>query len=87
MISTTVSHKYSHERGLGRVGLRRKVPGTNPLLKPKVFPQLPPIQRSMLPSQKPKVPHLQRVIHTTYVERKQIILQLKYRPRYIQGQR
>ena len=32
-------------RGLGRLGLRRKVPGTNPLLKPKVFSQSHKIQR------------------------------------------
>ena len=57
-------------RGLGRAGLRRKVPGTNPLLKPKVFSQLPQIQRSTLPSQKPQIPNIQRVIHPTSVERK-----------------
>ena len=28
----------SIRRGLGRAGLRRKAPGTHPLLKPKIFP-------------------------------------------------
>ena len=34
-----------NRRGFGRAGFRRKVPCTNPLLKPKVYSQLSQIQR------------------------------------------
>ena len=37
-------------KGLGRAGLRRKVPDTQQLLKPKLFSQSPQIQRPALPS-------------------------------------
>ena len=57
-------------KGLGRTGLRKKVPGKNPLLKPKVFSQYPQIQRPTLHSQMPQIPSPQRVIHPPSVERK-----------------
>ena len=38
-------------RGIEREGLRRKVPDTNPLLEPKLFLELPQIQRPTLSSQ------------------------------------
>ena len=41
----------SIRRGVGKAALRRKVPGTNPLLKPKVFCQSSQIQRATSPSQ------------------------------------
>ena len=68
------------KRGLGRASLRRKAPGTDPLLKPKVFLQSPQIQRPTLPSQKLQITSLQRVIQPTYVERKQIMQPLNCRP-------
>ena len=42
-------------RQLGRAGLRRKVPGTWPLLKPHIFSQSPQIHRPTLPSQNHKL--------------------------------
>ena len=68
-------------RGMGRAGLRRKVPGTNPLLKPKLLSQSPQIERPILPSQEPQIPSVQRAIHPTSVGRKQIIQQLNHRSR------
>ena len=59
--------------GLGRKSLRRKVPNTNLLLKPKVFSQSAQIEGLTVPSQKPQIPTSQRIIHPTFVERKQII--------------
>ena len=67
-------------RGLARAGLRRKVPDTNPLLKPKLFSQWPQIQRPTLPTQKPLMPRTQILIHPISVGRKQII-QLNHRPK------
>ena len=57
-------------KGVGRTGLKRKVPSRNALLKPKVFSQSHHIQRPKLPSQKPQIPSSQGVIHPTFVERK-----------------
>ena len=67
-------------RGVGRASLRRKVPGTNPLLKPNTFSQSPQIQRPTLPSQNLQIPSTQRVIHPTSVEIKQIVPSLSHRP-------
>ena len=57
-----ISHTFSpSKRGLGRAGLKRKVPGTNPLLKQIVFSQSPQIQRATFSSQKPQIPMMERV--------------------------
>ena len=63
-----VKHIPIWER-LQRSGLRRKVTGTHPSLKPKVFSHSPHIQRATWPSQKSQIPSLQRVIQSTSVER------------------
>ena len=55
--------------GLERAVLRRKVPGTQQLLKTEVFSLSP--QRPTLPDYKQKIPSSQRVIQPTSVERKQ----------------
>ena len=67
-------------RGVGRSAFKRKVPGTNPLVKPRVFSQSPQIQSPTLLSQTLQIPNNQRVIHPTYMERKQIVLSLSHRP-------
>ena len=56
-------------RGIGRTGLRRNGPCTNPLLKVYLFSQSSQIQRPTLLSQKPPIPSTQRVIHPTYVQK------------------
>ena len=56
-------------RGLGRTGLRRKVTGLNLLVKPSVFFQSLQIQKPTLPSQKPKISNVQRMIHPTSGQR------------------
>ena len=61
--------------------MRRKVPGRNPLLKPKVFSQSAQIQRPTVPSQKLQIKSTQRVNHPTSVERKDILQPLIYTPR------
>ena len=55
-------------KGLGRAGLRRKVPGTKHLFKQKYF-LIPKIQRLTLSSYKQQIPNSQRVIQTTSMER------------------
>ena len=59
----------SIRREVGIVGLIRKVPCANPLLKPKVFLESPQIQRPTIPSQNLQIPSIQRVIRPTSVER------------------
>ena len=66
-------------RRFGRVGLRRKVPGTNPLLKPKVFSQSSEIQRPSSPSQEPQISSTHGSIHPISVKRIQIIKQMNHR--------
>ena len=61
--------------------MRRKVPGINPLIKPKVFPQSTQIQRPILPYQNLQIPNTKRVSHSTSVERKQILPSLSHRPK------
>ena len=68
-------------RGPRKAGLKRNVPGTNPLFKPKVFFQSPLIKRPTLSSQKLQIPSSQRVITPTSVERKLILKLLNHRPR------
>ena len=62
--------KVSIRGGYVSAGLRRKVPGTNPLLKPKVFSQSPKIQRPTIPSQKPQILSTLRLIHAKSAEKK-----------------
>ena len=68
-------------RGLVKACLRRKVPGTHPLLKPRVILQSPQIHRPTLPFQMSLIPSSERVIHWTFVEGKQIICPLNHRAR------
>ena len=70
--------KIFPSRELGRAGLKRKLLGTHPLLKPKVVSKLHQIQRPTLPLQPPWIWSSQRVIQSTYVESKQ---PLNHRPR------
>ena len=69
-------------RGIGNSSFKGKVPGTYPLLKPKIFSQSPQIQRTILPSQKPQITSSQRVIQSIFLERDQ---PLNHRPRVHQG--
>ena len=54
--------KISIRGGLEKAGLRKEVPGKTLLLKPKVFLQLPQIQRLTLPFQEPQILSTQRVV-------------------------
>ena len=54
-------NKYSHGKRSRKSRIKKKVSGTNPLFKPKVFLQSPQIQWPTLPFQNIQIPCTKRV--------------------------